>query len=221
MKMRNKGKVHPSPSSSCTSSNKDNNNNNTLSILNLLPATILAIASVLSLQDREVLAYMVTRSMKQPITTTFSKKKIISHKTPLFDCECFDCYTTYWLKWDSSPNRELIHQVIEAFEEHLNTNEHNKNHRNNNKKKDKKGHSFVIIQEEKQKFILPENIQEDDEFVHVSPENDVAVDVSPENDVLRRSTAASGGHKGLARKVLPDVLGLFNSRLWNLWNPNV
>lgn len=28
-------------------------------------------------------------------------------------------------------------------------------------------------------------------------------------------------HKGLARKVLPDVIGLLNSRLWNLWGPNV
>ncbi|GAB4829493.1 hypothetical protein Ancab_019166 [Ancistrocladus abbreviatus] len=30
-----------------------------------------------------------------------------------------------------------------------------------------------------------------------------------------------GNHKGLARKVLPDVIGLLNSRLWNLWDPNV
>ncbi|GAB4828591.1 hypothetical protein Ancab_018251 [Ancistrocladus abbreviatus] len=32
---------------------------------------------------------------------------------------------------------------------------------------------------------------------------------------------AGGNHKGLARKVLPDVIGLLNSRLWNLWNLNV
>ncbi|PQQ03739.1 uncharacterized protein Pyn_29386 [Prunus yedoensis var. nudiflora] len=34
-------------------------------------------------------------------------------------------------------------------------------------------------------------------------------------------TASASNHRGLARKVLPDVLGLFNSRLWNLWSPNV
>lgn len=28
-------------------------------------------------------------------------------------------------------------------------------------------------------------------------------------------------HKGLARKVLPDVMGIFTSRLWSLWSPNV
>lgn len=39
--------------------------------------------------------------------------------------------------------------------------------------------------------------------------------------VVRGGAAADIHHKGLARKVLPDVLGLLNSRLWNLWSPNV
>ncbi|KAJ8547737.1 hypothetical protein K7X08_011323 [Anisodus acutangulus] len=221
--MRNKGKVHPSPSST-TATNCDS-----LSVLNLLPAAIIAIASVLSLEDRQVLAYMLTRSIKP---TTFSPSNK-THKSPLFHCQCFDCYTTYWFRWDSSPNRELIHQVIEAFEEHLNTNEHYSNKKNRiNKKKDKivrpsSGlHSFIMQEEKK---ILPEI---KDDFVHVLPE---ITDLSSENEVevvaaplpvttvLVQGTAAAvnGGHKGLARKVLPDVLGLFNSRLWNLWSPNV
>ncbi|MBA0604384.1 hypothetical protein Godav_017047, partial [Gossypium davidsonii] len=29
----------------------------------------------------------------------------------------------FWHRWDSSPNRDLIHQVIEAFEDHLVQNE--------------------------------------------------------------------------------------------------
>ena len=39
--------------------------------------------------------------------------------------------------------------------------------------------------------------------------------------VVAAATTNNNHHKGLARKVLPDVLGLFNSRLWNLWGPNV
>ena len=31
----------------------------------------------------------------------------------------------------------------------------------------------------------------------------------------------ASNHRGLARMVLPDVMGLLNSRLWNLWGPNV
>ena len=69
MKIKNKGKVYPSPSSSSSSSSAIpcHSDGDFLSVLKLLPAAILALASVLSLEDREILAYMITRSMK---TTT-------------------------------------------------------------------------------------------------------------------------------------------------------
>ena len=62
MKIKNKGKVYPSPSSSSSSSLAIpcHSDGDFLSVLKLLPATIIALASVLSLKDREVLAYMIT-----------------------------------------------------------------------------------------------------------------------------------------------------------------
>ncbi|KAK9084736.1 hypothetical protein Sjap_025147 [Stephania japonica] len=33
------------------------------------------------------------------------------------ECNCFRCYMSYWVRWDASPNRKLIHDVIDAFEE--------------------------------------------------------------------------------------------------------
>nr|XP_048319206.1 kinesin-related protein 6 isoform X2 [Ziziphus jujuba var. spinosa] len=159
MKIKNKGKVYPSPSSSSSSSSDID----VLSVLKLLPAAILALVSVLSFEDREVLAYMITRSMKTSATTATtssmvvvqeSKKKSSSskkgssssssssssynnnnnnfnsnnntHKPPVFDCDCFDCYTSYWLRWNSSANRELMDQAIEAFEDQLTNGEKNK-----------------------------------------------------------------------------------------------
>ncbi|KAE8719655.1 hypothetical protein F3Y22_tig00109936pilonHSYRG00102 [Hibiscus syriacus] len=120
MKLKNKGKVYPSSSSS----GEDH-----LSVLNLLPATILTLLHVLSLDERETLAYMITRSLKTTTTNnnhSSSKKRPpptteakSAHKQPVFDCDCFDCYTSYWFRWDSSPKRELIHQAIESFEAHL------------------------------------------------------------------------------------------------------
>ncbi|KAK2986855.1 LOW QUALITY PROTEIN: hypothetical protein RJ640_011080 [Escallonia rubra] len=110
--------------------------------MNLLPAAILALVSILSLQDREVLAYMITRSMKStnPATVSDEKKKTqkkfgMPHKPSVFDCECFDCYTSYWFRWDSSPNHELIHQAIKAFEDHLS----NPSKKVRGKKRDKSG----------------------------------------------------------------------------------
>ena len=62
MKIKNKGKVYPSPSSSSSSSLAIpcHSDGDFLSVLKLLPTAILALASVLSLEDREVLAYMIT-----------------------------------------------------------------------------------------------------------------------------------------------------------------
>ncbi|CAI9093190.1 OLC1v1028628C1 [Oldenlandia corymbosa var. corymbosa] len=295
MKMRSKGKVHPSPTSSPSSPSPDS-----LSVLKLLPAAILALISVLSLEDREVLAYLITRSLKstnppsffQPektpskkINHTHLKKSSITgtntasggrtnahsnggSKTPLFDCECFDCYTSFWFRWDSSPNRELISHAIEAFEENLNLGEQSKKG-GKNRKKDKSGRRGL---EKKLDFSDPEvfgcgssgsspaavaPVEEISSLVlgKVDIENGIALPppLSPEKDegsghgagsgrelvntvvdspelavvkdggetAAATVTAAADNHKGLARKVLPDVMGLLNSRLWNLWSPNV
>ncbi|XP_022734209.1 uncharacterized protein LOC111287807 [Durio zibethinus] len=270
MKLKNKGKVYPSPppSSSSSSSGEDY-----LSILTVLPAAILALASVLSLEDREVLAYMITRSLK---TTTnpclisqdyFSKKR--SYKKPpptaskltqktlvsshVFDCDCFDCYTTYWFRWDSSPNRELIHQVIEAFEDHLTYGESQKPSKknarpkrrdSNNKAATRVSDSLAVDipgQPEHEVLVLEsftveapvftddvistgKDVKEEvDEVAEVmeTQEFPVVKDTDIEVRTAAAAAATTSNHKGLARKVLPDVLGLLNSRLWGLWNPNV
>lgn len=36
-----------------------------------------------------------------------------------FDCSCFQCYMGFWSRWDASPNREIIHQAIDLFEDHM------------------------------------------------------------------------------------------------------
>lgn len=267
MKIKNKGKVYPSPSSSSSS------NGDYLSVLKLLPAAILALASVLSLEDREVLAYLITRSIKTT-TATASSSSIIqrkaskkaatgsssnsnNHKPPVFDCDCFDCYTSYWFRWDSSPNRELIHQAIEAFEDHLTNGEASdklSNKKNGKaKRRDKTARRSsdnskqLLVEETKESSSgpaapapaesLPENVvppapvtSPENEAQRLE-ENEVVAEVSAESAAVEEEgqtpsifnsppPASSSTHKGLARKVLPDVLGLFHSRLWSLWSPN-
>lgn len=291
MKIKNKGKVHPSPSSS-SSSSKDREV--VLSVLKLLPAAILALASVLSLEDREVLAYLITRSLKTPSSSSSSsssssdsKKKSskkaqsgssnggagsTGHKPPVFDCDCFDCYTSYWVRWDSSPNRELIHQVIEAFEDHLTNGEKSSSKKINGrgKRRDKLGrnreaqkvallatdgparpdsplpetssttttdtsaasvasvetapcaeNAIVLVTqvEEKSPDGFEGNEKKENDVVEADEEEELSEAADEDAAVVLRTMAASE-HKGLARKVLPDVLGLLNSRLWSLWSPN-
>ncbi|KAL8106493.1 uncharacterized protein LOC141678046 [Apium graveolens] len=213
MKVRNKGKIYPSPSSS--SSTPQPPSDDIFSVLNILPAAILLVVSVLSLQDREVLAFMVTRSLKSshPNNIKTNTHDDTQHKTAAFDCDCFNCYTSYWCKWDSSSNRELIHQAIEAFEEHLSNDENFKNNIGRSKKKEK-------MARRKNAGKLPEITPVEDieeierQFVKVVEED--VQGMVPENEV-----AAAAEQKGIVRKVLPDIMGLLNGRIWSLWSPNV
>lgn len=268
--MKLKKKIYPSPSpSSSSSSSTSSVGKDYLSVLKLLPAAILALASVLSAEDSEVLAYMITRSLQTTTTTNpssifsdskkkSSKKTLAAsgaaannkgngarHNSPVFDCDCFDCYTSYWLRWDSSPNRERIHQVIEAFEDHLTNGETKKSKSSRTKKGRRSADNLPQeIPEDSEPIssisaisspappvaaTLPVVVddalvsekateEQDSEVADMTGEFQAEID---EEAADARTAAAASNHKGLARKVLPDLLGLFNSRLWNLWSPHV
>lgn len=293
MKIKNKGKVHPSPSSSSSSSASASASHSScgsatsrdvLSVLKLLPAAIFALATVLSLEDREVLAYMITRSLDTAAPAAAGagdgpgrkkgqpskKAAAAAASAPSFDCDCFDCYGSYWHRWDSSANRELIHQAIEAFEDHIASGELGKNKngggggRGKAKRRERDGRmarraaasgqpqpepepepepepQMPVIEtaappEAEDRVAFPteneasaaatpatsperagtENFPEEAELSRHPPPSPAVHDVA-----ARRAPAAVSSHKGLARKVLPDVLGILNSRLWSLWSPNV
>ncbi|KAB2600931.1 hypothetical protein D8674_001936 [Pyrus ussuriensis x Pyrus communis] len=129
-KLYRKGAVHPSPPIISDH-------------LAFLPATILTLAAALSPEDREVLAYLIScsncsvnlsssSSYAPPRNrTTATAKKTAAAKggsgsggvggdhPARFNCDCFRCYTSYWVRWDESPNRQLIHEIIDAFEDEL------------------------------------------------------------------------------------------------------
>ncbi|KAL5988038.1 hypothetical protein ACLOJK_035801, partial [Asimina triloba] len=130
-----KGKVHPSPSSAHVGHHQSTDPILSL-LLCSLPSTILALSAALSKEDRQVLAYLLNNSNNynymysnckthsSSSSSSFgNKKKSPEEKKgehpPLFDCSCFRCYTSFWVRWDSSPNRHLIHEILEAFEDSL------------------------------------------------------------------------------------------------------
>ncbi|KAK8583818.1 hypothetical protein V6N13_109213 [Hibiscus sabdariffa] len=196
MQVKKKGRLHTSPPSY-----KDPN-----SVFKLFPVAILALASALPPHDQEVLAYMITRSIVSSTSTPFQSKhkRRNGNRFPLFECGCFDCYTRFWHRWDSSPNRDLIHQVIEVFEDHLVQNEVPKKHCKASGKKDKVAESEGLVEAENRGGVSDEVAARDLEMEVVA-------------------AVAGGGvsRKGLAKKFLPDVVGLFNSRFWSLWGPDI
>ncbi|GLU18179.1 hypothetical protein SLE2022_344930 [Rubroshorea leprosula] len=120
-KLYRKGTVHPSPAV-------------TTDCLSFLPAAILTLATALPPEDKEVLAYLI--SCPNTNFPNFSTQRKNTPKnmnksgsgsgggsgrdhSPLFSCDCFRCYMSYWVRWDSSPNRQLIHEIIDAYEDGL------------------------------------------------------------------------------------------------------
>lgn len=127
-KLYRRGTVHPSPPIISDH-------------LSFLPATILTLTAALSTEDREVLAYLLSSSCSNysSVAVNFngtnqrsSNNKVMSNNNssnkrgclnsdhpPQFNCDCFRCYTSYWVRWDESPNRQVIDEVIDAFEAEL------------------------------------------------------------------------------------------------------
>ncbi|XP_023520004.1 uncharacterized protein LOC111783314 [Cucurbita pepo subsp. pepo] len=132
---RRRGTVHPSPPIISDH-------------LSFLPTAILTLAAALSPEDREILAYLIS-SFSNDFTTVnnFSghRGKAAHQKPaaarsgsdhpPVFSCNCFRCYTSYWVRWDSSPNRQIIHEIIDAYEETLAESKAGKNSKKERKKR--------------------------------------------------------------------------------------
>ncbi|KAK1296237.1 hypothetical protein QJS10_CPB15g01498 [Acorus calamus] len=107
-KLYKTGKIHPSPPPSGDLGHR----------LSILPAAILTLTAVLSPEDREVLAYLLSSAAdgfghRKPVT---AKSRRGGDHPPAFGCDCFRCYTTFWARWDASPNRHVIHDIIDAYE---------------------------------------------------------------------------------------------------------
>lgn len=104
-KLYRKGTVHPSPPIISDH-------------LAFLPATILTLTVALSPEEKEVLAYLISCSSSSNGNPRRTTKAVVDHP-PVFHCSCFRCYTNYWVRWDNSPNNQLIHEIIDAFEDSL------------------------------------------------------------------------------------------------------
>ncbi|KAK2648854.1 hypothetical protein Ddye_016343 [Dipteronia dyeriana] len=134
-KLYKNGKVHPSPPPPTPTSGGDLHHLLALQ----LPATILTLAAALSPEDKQVLAYLISCSCG---STTASRHKTGSDgggdHPPVFECNCFRCYMSFWARWDASTNRQLIHEIIEVYEEQQVVFEDNKKSTVTSPKKKKK-----------------------------------------------------------------------------------
>ncbi|XP_028797931.1 uncharacterized protein LOC114753410 [Neltuma alba] len=219
-KLYRKGTVHPSPPAISDQ-------------LAFLPATILTLTAALSPEDREVLAYLISCSSSNtaPPFTNFSGgnprrnaqknsvPKGASASTadggdhpPLFTCSCFRCYMSYWIRWDSSPNRQLIHEIIDAFEDWLA--QTSKNGKNNRKdKRNKKDLNKQSAETKQSELTSPGNSRSDEsESVGESSNGGGGGEGSGE--------ASGGGDGGTEEEEKGSVrrfVSFIGERIWGAW----
>lgn len=223
-KGKGKGKVHPSPGPSASSGSGE-----VSSALKVLPGDILAQTAALGEKDREVLAYLITRSMKCHV----APRAAASHR-PTIGCGCFECYKSFWSRWNSSVDKGVIDRAIDAFEEHLARVEKEKNGNRDGKRKGRKGNGNGNGNDLPEKKVLDEEPseaaaeekekvpEEEEEPAEVSGESKEGAGTPAEEEgeetekVLEEEGgegAVSGGG-GERKKGWMDLMGIFNFRLF-------
>jgi hypothetical protein len=200
-KLYKKGQVHPSQIPSIADHH-----------LALLPATILTLSAALSAQDKEVLAYLIISCSSTSNNFSGHNKKTVTESnggsggggggdhSPTFECNCFRCYMSFWARWDASPNRELIHEIIEAYEEEL-------------LRKNKQS-AAAKIKKEKRKRACDDQLKGGSE--KGSEERQVTkMGESVSADV---SGARDGGEVGIEKGVVRKIASFIGERIWSFWD---
>ncbi|XP_020221602.1 uncharacterized protein LOC109804222 [Cajanus cajan] len=197
-KLYHKGTVHPSPPLISDQ-------------LAFLPAAILALAAALPPDDREILAYLL--SCSSAATSNFPGQPrrrsaaVEADHAPLFSCSCFACYTSYWVRWDESPNRQLLHEIIDAFEDNLaqSATKGKKNGKGKKDKRNKKGctSSSSIANKHAHSTELPSSPSRDSPQSESVPESNPSAGADPAEGV-------SVEDKGSVRKFVSFI----GERIW-------
>lgn len=141
-----------------------------------------------------------------------------------FNCYCFSCYMSYWVKWDSSPNRQLIHEILDAYEDGLqNKKEKSKKERRNkngsslkqsgsslNKKGSSNGDvgSSVELKKSSTEFSFNKNVS-----VSGSGQSDPVEETSGNHGGGGDEEETGGGERGSVRK----FVSFLGERIWSVW----
>ncbi|KAK1353649.1 Carboxylesterase [Heracleum sosnowskyi] len=166
--------------------------------LSLLPATILTLTVALSPEDRQVLAYLISCSANLNNLNghhkTRAKTKVLDH-APEFECSCFGCYMSYWVRWNNSPNREVIHEIIDAYEDGLLKKKGGGSSSNGlkNKKGKRRGNYNISPGESEEKGILKESNQAELTF-----QGEEVGNLEKESSVKK-------------------IVSFLGGRIWNVW----
>ena len=113
---------------------------------------------------------------------------------------------SYWIRWDSSPNRQLIHEIIDAFEDWLlkqgnisNTNS-NKNRKDRKRKGNRQGSSELIKRPE---LRMKDKLDESDSVGAISSGSG-------------GSEVVGGGEEGAEKGSVRRFVSFIGERIWGV-----
>ncbi|GFZ03304.1 hypothetical protein Acr_15g0019120 [Actinidia rufa] len=201
---KGKGTVHPSPPLISDH-------------LAFLPAAILTLAAALSPEDKEVLAYLIScspsnfsgnRKNTQKTATAAATSSSCDHPAS-FTCDCFRCYTSFWVRWDSSPNHQLIHEIIDAFEDGLARGKREKSRRER-RKKGAKGSGELTRSE----LVVSQGKFDESDSVEEIIGGSCGGGGGEEECYCCCGEGEEGVEKGSVRKLVSFI----GERLWGVWN---
>lgn len=203
-----------------------------ISVPKFLPETIMTLSITLPREDQEVLFYLIACSLKallmeinQGKSSRRGRKNRSSH-SPSLDCSCFQCYVSFWGRWDGSPNRDLIHEAIEMFEDHMEGIGTASESRRNGKKmkaKEEKLHPKELITW----LGLNSDLGRENSVVggagKLIVKSDQASDYSGKVEKSRSQVKecfhTAGLDRSYMRRMVLPLMGFLTENLWTVWSP--
>ncbi|OIT39581.1 PREDICTED: uncharacterized protein LOC109237894 [Nicotiana attenuata] len=129
-----------------------------------------------------------------------------------FNCDCFSCYMSYWVKWDLSPNRQLIHEILDAYEEGLQSKKEKSKKERRNKNK---GSNISSGSVELKKTSSESNLNINGSVPGGSGEPDPVEETSGNHGGGDEDECGGeeGGEKGSVRKFVSFI----GEKIWSVW----
>lgn len=179
--------------------------------LTLLPAAILTLTVTLSPEDKQVLAYLIsnnsgelsghTKHLHKSNKAAGENGAVKDDHPPVFHCDCFRCYKSFWSRWDASENRQLIHEIIEGYEEEL----------DKKKKRSSKGKK-----ERKKRFVQ----EEEEKAVDMGSVNRLEREKKGGDETVRLEGCGGGevDEVGIEKGPMKRLVSFIGEKIWDVWN---
>ncbi|CAL9188790.1 unnamed protein product [Musa hybrid cultivar] len=193
-----------------------------------IPAALLALVAALTAEEKEVLAYLLSGGGGHE---RGSERRRLRPHPPELGCECFCCYKSFWARWDASPNRHVIHRIIDAVEESLESRERERGgggrrrRKRNGRRGRKIANSAAVAEEDDDSsrvdpkgFLALEGAHSGDDDDGSVDDDDKEGDVDDEEEEEEGTNSVSNPNGNGGKSSVRRFMSFIGARVWGVWN---